>query len=133
VEGAYKRSESLLSRYRQRDGSLAVDAIFCVNESSSRCHDARAPGPRLGRQDGFVGFDASESLVKRLADGHIDALVVQDPVKMGYLGVTTMVSHLRGEPVEKRIDTGVNLATRENMEDPEIHALLQPDLSRGTP
>jgi ribose transport system substrate-binding protein len=40
-----------------------------------------------------------------------------------------MMAHLRGEPVEKVIDTGVVLATRENMDSPEIRALLVPDLS----
>ena len=47
---------------------------------------------------------------------HIDGLVLQDPVNMGYLGVKTMVAHIKGEPVEKRIDTGVRLVTRDNME-----------------
>jgi len=37
---------------------------------------------------------------------------------MGYLGVKTMAAHLRGEAVEKVIDTGVVLATRENMDSP---------------
>jgi len=133
VEGAYNRSEAILSRYRDRDGSLGVDAIFCVNESSTFAVMRVLQDHGWAGKTRFVGFDASDSLVKGLAEGHIDALVVQDPVKMGYLGVKTMVSHLRGEPVEKRIDTGVNLATRENMKDPGIHALLQPDLSRGTP
>lgn len=133
VEGAYKRSESLLSRYRERDGSLGVDAIFCVNESSSFAMMRVLQDHGWAGRTRFVGFDASDSLVKGLADGHIDALVVQDPVKMGYLAVTTMVSHLHGEPVEERIDTGVNLATRENMTEPAIQALLQPDLSRGAP
>lgn len=133
VEGAYKRSESLLSRYRERDGSLGVDAIFCVNESSSFAMMRVLQDHGWAGRTRFVGFDASDSLVTGLADGHIDALVVQDPVKMGYLAVTTMVSHLRGEPVEERIDTGVKLATRENMTEPAIQALLQPDLSRGAP
>ena len=133
VEGAYQRSESLLSRYRERDGSLGVEAIFCVNESSSFAMMRVLQDHGWAGKVRFVGFDASDNLVKGLADGHIDALVVQDPVRMGYLAVSTMVSHLRGEPVEKRIDTGVNLATRENMQEPAIQALLQPDLSRGTP
>jgi ribose transport system substrate-binding protein len=133
VEGAYKRSESLLSRYRERDGSLGVDAIFCVNESSSFAMMRVLQDHGWAGRTRFVGFDASDSLVKGLADGHIDALVVQDPVRMGYLAVKTMVSHLRGEPVDERIDTGVNLATRENMTEPAIQALLQPDLSRGAP
>ena len=61
----------------------------------------------------FVGFDASDTLVKGLADAHIDGLVLQDPVNMGYLGVKTMVAHLKGRKVEKRIDTGVRLVTRD--------------------
>ncbi len=44
--------------------------------------------------------------MKGLRDGHIDGLVLQDPVKMGYLGVKTMVAHLSGQPIEARIDTG---------------------------
>jgi ribose transport system substrate-binding protein len=56
--------------------------------------------------------------------------VLQDPVNMGYLGVKTIVSHIHGTPVEKRIDTGVRLVTREHMNDPEAKELLRPDLSR---
>jgi ribose transport system substrate-binding protein len=78
----------------------------------------------------FVGFDAVDALVKGMADGQIDGLVLQDPVNMGYLGVKTIVAHIKGQPVEKRIDTGVRLITREHMNDPDAKALLQPDLSR---
>jgi ribose transport system substrate-binding protein len=49
---------------------------------------------------------------------------------MGYLGVKTMVALLRGEAVEKVIDTGVVLATADNMDDPDIKSLLSPDLSK---
>ncbi len=51
-------------------------------------------------------------------------------MKMGYLGVKTMVAHLRGESVAKVIDTGVIMVTPENMDDPETKALLQPDLTK---
>ena len=67
---------------------------------------------------------------QRLESGAIDALVVQDPVKMGYLAVKTLVAHIKGEPVEKRIDTGVHLATQANMNEPEMKELLRPDLSK---
>ena len=65
-----------------------------------------------------------------LADGHIDGLVLQDPVKMGYLAVKTLVEHIRGQPVETRIDTGVRLVTRAVMNDPDVKELLAPDLKR---
>jgi ribose transport system substrate-binding protein len=78
----------------------------------------------------FVGFDASDNLITGLADGHIDALIIQDPVKMGYLAVKTLVSHIKGQAVEKRIDTGVHIATRDNMNEPAMKELLKPDLSQ---
>jgi ribose transport system substrate-binding protein len=56
--------------------------------------------------------------------------VLQDPINMGYLGVKTMVQHLRGERVETRIDTGSTVATRENMNEPEISGLLNPDFRK---
>jgi ribose transport system substrate-binding protein len=49
---------------------------------------------------------------------------------MGYVGLKTLVAHLKGLPVEKRIDTGVQLATRDNMNDPAMKELLHPDLAR---
>ena len=78
----------------------------------------------------FVGFDSSENLVKGLQDGTLDGLVLQDPVKMGYLSIKTLVAHIRGEPVERRIDTGVQVATRKNMEQPGMKELIHPDLSK---
>ena len=130
VEGAYKRAEALLSKYRNSDGGLGVDAIFCVNESSTFAVMRVLQDHNWAGKVIFVGFDASDNLVKGLADGHIDALVIQDPVKMGYLAIKTLVSHIKGEKVEKRIDTGVHLATKSNMNEPEMKELLTPDLSK---
>ena len=62
--------------------------------------------------------------------GDLQALVVQNPLLMGYLGVMTAVKHLRGEKVEKRIDTGVALVTHENMNQPEMQALLKPPIEQ---
>jgi ribose transport system substrate-binding protein len=60
----------------------------------------------------------------------VQGLVVQNPLLMGYLGVMTAVKNLKGEKVEKRIDTGVVLVTPENMERPEIKELLYPPLDK---
>ena len=73
----------------------------------------------------FVGFDASPPLVEALKSGEIDALVVQNPRKMGYLATKTLVAAIRGEQVEPRVDTGVVVATRANMNEPAIAPLLQ--------
>ena len=112
------------------DGSLELDGIFTANESTTLAMLRVLQASGWAGKVKFIGFDASDTLVKGLSDGHIDGLVLQDPVKMGYLGVKTMVEHLKGRPVEKRIDTGAQLITRDRMYDPAVKELLQPDLSR---
>ena len=131
VESAYKKSEALLSNYKQPDGRLALEGIFCPNESTSFAMLRVLQDNGWAGKVRFVGFDSSDNLAKGLRDGLVDALVLQDPVRMGYLGVKTMVDHLQGKPIEKRIDTGVHVVTRENMSQPEMKELLQPDLSRS--
>ena len=99
-------------------GKLALDGIFACNDRSSlgmlaALEDLRKSGVEMNVK--FVGFDFSPRLVDSLQGGKIDALVVQDPRRMGYLAVTTLVAHLRGEPVEPVIDTGVQVATAERL------------------
>jgi ribose transport system substrate-binding protein len=130
VEGAYRKSESVLNRYKAGDGTLAVDGIFAPNESVTHGMMRVLEDNAWAGKVKFIGFDASDTIVKGLSDGHIDGLILQDPVKMGYLGVKTMVAHLKGAPVEKRIDTGVQLVTRDRMAEPAMKELLHPDLSR---
>src|SRR6185436_11799151 len=99
VEGAYKKSEAVLSRFKAADGSLAVDGIFAPNESTSHGMMRVLQDNGWAGKVKFIGFDASDTLVKGMADGAIDGLVLQDPVNMGYQGVKTIVSHLKGQPV----------------------------------
>jgi len=123
TETAYQLAENLISRFPD------VEGVFAPNESSTFGTLRALQETRLAGKIVFVGFDSSPKLVQGLRDGDIQGLVIQNPVQMGYLGVKTIVAHLRGEPVEKVVDTGVVLATRDNMDTPEVRALLTPDLS----
>ena len=133
AESAYQASENLLSRFKAPDGALTINGIFASNESG-------AFGMLRALQDGgfagkvrYVDFDAAEKQNEALRNGEIDALIVQKPMHMAYTGVEMLVKHLRGEDVPKRIDTGAVLATRQNMDDPEIHELLYPDEEKWLP
>lgn len=76
-----------------------------------------------------VGFDSSAKLVEALAAGKLAGLVLQDPFPMGYRSVTAAVARLRGRPHEAAGVTAVVLATRDNMDEPDIRRLIRPDLS----
>lgn len=130
VEGAYKRTESILGGYKKPDGSLGIDGLFCVNESSSFAAMRVLQDNGWAGKVRYVGFDASANLIKGLEDGVLDGLVLQDPVRMGYLAVKTLVAHIKGQPVEKRIDTGVHVATKENMEQPGMRELVYPEVAK---
>jgi ribose transport system substrate-binding protein len=130
TEEAYKVSENLLGRFRKPDGSLDLDGIFASNESTTFGMLRALQDNKWAGKVEFVGFDSSEMLVKALEAGQLHGLILQDPMKMGYLGVKTMVAHLRGEKVEKRLDTGATAVTPENMNQPEVRALLEPDIKR---
>jgi ribose transport system substrate-binding protein len=128
TESAFATGENLLAA--QKAASGGVQGVFAPNESTTFGMLLALTKANLAGKVHFVGFDASEKLVQSLRAGTIDALVVQDPFNMGYLTVKTMTDHLQGRPVEARIDTGARVATRENLETPEIAALLQPDLKK---
>ena len=123
TETAYQLAENLISRFPD------VQGVFAPNESSTFGTLRALQEAGLAGKIVFVGFDSSPKLVQGLRDGAIQGLVIQNPNKMGYLGVKTIVAYLRGEPVEKVVDTGVVLATKDNMDTPEIKSLLTPDLS----
>ena len=116
-------AENLLNRYGGE-----VGGIFTPNESST-------VGTLLALEDSgragkirFIGFDTSPDFVPAMRAGKMDGIIVQNPFAMGELGVKTMVRHLRGETVEKRIDTGVTLITPAALDAPESKRLLSPPL-----
>jgi ribose transport system substrate-binding protein len=124
-ETAKRASENLLNRYASQ-----LDGIFTSNESAT-------VGMLLALQDikkagkiKFVGFDASQTLIDAMRAHQLDGVAVQNPMHMGYLGVKTMITHLKGQPVEKRIDTGVALVTPESLDDPATKALTNPPIDK---
>lgn len=85
------------------------------------------------KQQGKVGkvklvcYDASDAEIAALRDGTVEALIVQNPYRMGYEGVKTALKALGGEKIEPRvIDTGVTTVTKANIDTPEIQKLLNP-------
>jgi ribose transport system substrate-binding protein len=118
VSTAQDASMNLLDRIREADG------IFCPNESTTQGMLLALRQTGLAGKKSFVGFDTSTFLLAALNRGEIQALVAQNPTRMGYLGVKTAVQVLRGENVETRIDTGCVLVTKANRHNPEIEAVV---------
>ena len=125
-ELAYQASQNLLNRFARE-----VNGVFCPCEPptiamTKALRDLGLAGGKVK----MIGFDAGSQSVLDMQHGDVQALVVQNPLLMGYLGVITAVKHLEGEKVERRIDTGVVLVTPENMNQLDIHELLYPPIDK---
>jgi ribose transport system substrate-binding protein len=107
-----------------------IDGIFCPNESTtSGMLNALEKGAHqeLAGKIKFVGFDSSDNLVRGLKAGHLKAVVLQDPVQMGYDAVRIMAQKLRGKAdIPAKVEVPEALATTENLNDPKIDKLLHP-------
>lgn len=126
TESAFGTSESLLAAHKAGEGE--VGGVFAPNESTTFGMLLALRKAGLAGKVRFVGFDASEKLIGGVREGHLGAVVVQNPFEIGRLAVQTMVRKLRGESVDKRIDTGATLVTKDNLDNPEVKALIAPDL-----
>jgi len=98
--------------------------IFCPNESSTFGMLLALRQNNLAGKVKFVGFDTSDPLIEAMRKGEIQALVAQNPRKMGYEGVRMLVEHLRGQKVPLAVDSGAALITPENLDTPEVKQLL---------
>lgn len=128
VESAFKKGESLLIAHKAQTG--AVNGVFAPNESTTFGMLQALKKSGTNQKVKLIGFDSSDVLVKALKEGDVDGLVVQNPFNMGYLSVKTMVDHLKGKPVEKRVDTGARLVEKANLDDPAVKEIMQPDLKK---
>ncbi len=107
-----------------------LDGIFGSTEPATVGPARAIRGRGLSGKVRLVGFDYGDTIEQDLKDGVIDAVVVQDPFRIGFLAVQTMVSHLNGETSPKRIDTPVRVVGAADLSDPEILGFLHPDLER---
>ena len=130
TESALQAAENLLSRFGAAEGSLRIDGIFCATEPTALGILRALQNAGYAGKVKFVGFDSSEKMIAALRDGELSGFVVQNPMRIGYLGVKTLVGHIKGEKTPRRIDTGSMLVTMENIDQPKISELLNPDLSK---
>jgi ribose transport system substrate-binding protein len=125
---AVREATPLLNNLRDR----GVDGIFAPNESSASGMLAALRSLQLNKKIHLVGFDSSAPLVDALREGDVDGLILQDPYRMGYLGVWTLVQYLEGYNVtpdgQKVQSTGENVITRENLDAPSTRALFEADM-----
>jgi ribose transport system substrate-binding protein len=103
---------------------IFADALFTGLGAGQAIAEAGKTG-----QIALVTFDSSDQLEKYIRDGVAQALVVQDPYRMGYGGVEFGAKLAKDETIPEFVDTGVEVITPENVDSERAQELLHPDLS----
>jgi ribose transport system substrate-binding protein len=102
-----------------------ADGIFCPNEPSTFGMLLALKQNNMADKVKLVGFDTSPPLIDALKKGEIPALIAQNPKKMGHEAVKALVAKMKGETVPTTIDSGAAVVTKENLDTPQIQALLK--------
>ncbi|RPI05049.1 MAG: sugar ABC transporter substrate-binding protein [Ignavibacteriae bacterium] len=118
TDEAKKASLNILNQLKEADG------IFCPNEVSTMGMLLALRQAHLAGKVKFIGFDTPAPVVEALKNGEVSALIAQDPSRMGYLSVKTIVDYIRGKKISDMIDIGVSVITRENINDANNQKLL---------
>lgn len=105
-----------------------LSALFASNESSSVGASQALKGRKSSVK--LVGFDSSPTLILDVQSGVVDALVVQDPFKMGYEAVKSAFLKISGGTPERIQNLPPVVVTKDNLSDPEIQQRLKPDLDK---
>lgn len=108
---AQKDAEAMLREHPE------INVLIAFNEPTSVGAAYAVDSLDLSESVFLVGFDSNVATVDGLQDGCVDALIVQNPYAMGYLGVENAYKLLsdRGEELETVVDTSTQIVDRENM------------------
>jgi ribose transport system substrate-binding protein len=103
-----------------------LDAIVCLNAYGTVGTGRAIESLSLSGKVKVIGFDSTPDEISFLESGTIQALVVQNPYSMGYLGVKYAIDAIHGKSVLKNVNTGASIVDSSNMYSPENQKLLFP-------
>jgi ribose transport system substrate-binding protein len=128
IVGPFYSQSQMATALNQTTDVLAANSdlkgIFGANEPTAiGVGRALAQSGKAGKVVA-IGFDGNEDLQAFVKDGTLAGIAVQGSCQMGELGVQTVNKLINKEKVEKFVDTGVVLVTKDNIDKPEARNVL---------
>jgi ribose transport system substrate-binding protein len=128
IVGPFYSQSQMATALNQTTDVLAANSdlkgIFGANEPTAiGVGRALVQSGKAGKVVG-IGFDGNQDLQEFVKDGTLAGIAVQGSYQMGELGVQTIGKILNKEKVEKFVDTGVVVVTKDNIEKPEAKNVL---------
>jgi len=114
-QGTDKTAQEVVTGLIAREADLS--GIFVVGNVGSEGAAAALRAANVSDRVKVVQYDASPPQVDQLKQGVLDALIAQDPYQEGVSAVDQAVNAVLGKPVEKVIQTGLNVITKQTADD----------------
>jgi ribose transport system substrate-binding protein len=109
-----------------------VVGVFASNNTSGVGAARAIKDNKAADRIPVVAFDTDPQENAALADGSIDALVVQNPYFFGYQGVIEAGMAAVGSLPPPKLDPGAVVATKANAGDPTVKPLLNPPTAKAS-
>ena len=128
IVGPFYSQSQMAAALNQTTDVLAANAdlkgIFGANEPTAIGMGRAIVQASKAGQIVAIGFDGNEDLQNFVKDGTLSAIAVQGSYQMGEKGVETLLQILDKQQVEKFVDTGVVMVTKDNIDKPEAQNVL---------
>lgn len=119
-EKAYEVTKEMLNQYPKMDMLIGTNEYAAVGAARA------VQDMGMTDQIQMVGFDSSIEEIQYLEAGIFQAIIIQKPFNMGYLGVEAAIDVITNREVEHDVDSGSKLIIRENLYEEENQRLLYP-------
>lgn len=128
IVGPYYSQSQMATALNQTTDVLAANSdlkgMFGANEPTAiGMGRALKQSGKAGQVVAF-GFDGNQDLQEFVKDGTLAGIAVQGSFQMGELGIDTVTKLINKEKVEKFVDTGVVIVTKDNIDKPEAKNVL---------
>lgn len=117
---AYEKTVEMIHNYPD------INMIIGLNEDSSVGSARAVKALGLSEQIRMIGFDSSIEQIQLLEEGIFDAIVVQKPLNMGYLGIKMAHQAVMNKNIPIKVDSGSALITLNTIYTKENEKLLFP-------
>ena len=108
--------QTILAQYNEANGNM-VELVICNNDDMAMAAARAAKGNAAYAKTIFVGFDGIQSACNAILAGEETMSVAQEAYDMGYKAVEAAVKAVNGETLEKFIDSGCSVVTKDNAQE----------------
>ena len=117
-------SDATLNAYNILSMHPEIEGIFTPNELTSLAALNMRKRIETGEKITHIGFDSHPSLIEAVSSGEMEAIIIQNPYQIGYLGVEQAMMAIKGQNTTEIIKTPFLLVNIQNINSTRVRNIL---------